>query len=255
VDRPLYIQTPPERVRCRQPEGWGSPVDLLHQSITEIKEHDFIAMFLSDLHYRNSYLNIKGLEANDAVILQDLPLRRFRKNVRGDVDILVVPTGRPEQSTAIQVKRYKIKIVSDDADHTVQIKRMSKLFEEGVRQANENAVLGFSQVYLWIAVLTDSRIRNDGRYTYDGADSQLRSAIENTISTAKLHPRVGLIRNDFVQAMDRPPFALSSSGLSLKRLAVPVTQPADLTGWLTTLKPCRKVAPSWSRKAASIVLP
>jgi hypothetical protein len=124
---------------------------------------------------------------------------------------------------------------------------MAKLFAEGVRQANENAALGFSQVYLWIAVLIDSRTRNAGRYTYDGPDSRLRSAIENTISTAQLHPRVGLIRNDFVQAMDRPPFELSASGLSLKRLATSATQPAHLTEWLSTLKPSPRVAPSWSR--------
>jgi len=102
-------------VTRRQPEGWGAELPLLHVSITKVVEHDFVAMLLRDLHYRNSYLNIHGLEADDAVIWKDIPLRKFRKNVPGDVDILVVPKGNPEQSTAIQVKRYKLKIESDDA--------------------------------------------------------------------------------------------------------------------------------------------
>ena len=209
-------------------------------------------MFLKDLYYRNSYSNIKGLEADDAVIWKDIPLRKFRKNVPGDVDILIVPNGRAEQSTAIQVKRYKIKIESDDADYSRQIAWMAELFAEGVRQANENAELGFSQVYLWIAVLIDSRIRNAGRYTYDGADSRLRSAIGNTISTQKLQRRVGLIENEFAQGMDRPPFEVSSGGLSLERIATPAEQPQELTQWLATLKERRYVAPSWTRKSPII---
>ena len=224
----------------------------LHESITEIGEHDFVAMLLRDLHYRNSYLNIHGLEADDAVIWKDVPLRKFRKHLPGDVDILVVPTGRAEQGAAIQVKRFKLKIESDDADYTLQIKGMADLFEKGVQQANSDAALGFSQVYLWIAVLIDSRIRNAGRLTYDGPDSTLRSQIKNTISTAKLHPRVGLIENEFVQGMDRPPFELSSSGLSLDRKATSVEQPEELTRWLSTLKERRYVAPSWVRKSSIV---
>src|SRR5882724_12570133 len=137
MDRPLYIARPPERVTRRQPEGWGAELPLLHVSITKVVEHDFVAMLLRDLHYRNSYLNIHGLEADDAVIWKDIPLRKFRKNVPGDVDILVVPKGNPEQSTAIQVKRYKLKIESDDADYSRQIQWMADLFDEGVRQAND----------------------------------------------------------------------------------------------------------------------
>jgi hypothetical protein len=254
MDRPLYIATPPDRARRRrQPPGWGIEIPLLHQSITEVKEHDFVAMFLRDLHYRNSYLNIHGLGADDAVIWKDIPLRKFRKGVPGDVDILIVPKGGPENSTAIQVKRYKVKVDSDDADYSRQIGWMGELFDEGVRQANENAELGFSQVYLWITVLIDTRVRNGGHYTYDGPDSRLTSAIKNTMSTAKLQPRVGLIHNEFVQAMDVPPFELSSGGLSLDRLATPSEQPQELTQWLATLKERRYVAPSWTRKSSLIV--
>src|SRR4051812_24149595 len=57
VDHPLYIPTPPDRVTRRQPAGWGTMLHRpLHQSITEIGEHDFVAMLLKDLHYRNTYL-------------------------------------------------------------------------------------------------------------------------------------------------------------------------------------------------------
>lgn len=53
-------------------------------------------------------------------------------------DLYYVPTGRVERNTAIQVKRYTIKIESDDADYSRQIQWMNDLFAEGVRQANEN---------------------------------------------------------------------------------------------------------------------
>src|SRR5262249_29448980 len=154
----------------RHPEGWGAQVDPIHQSITEIREQDIVAFLLRDLYFRNAYLNIKGLEPDDAVIWKELPLRRFRKHLPGAVDIVIVPNGRPDQSTAIQAKRFKVKIESDDADYKVQIKGMTDLFDEGVRQANENEALGFFQVYLWVLVVIDSRARNAGRLTYDGAD-------------------------------------------------------------------------------------
>jgi hypothetical protein len=156
---------------------------LLHQSITEIKEQELIAFLLKDLYFRNRVLNIEGLEAEDAVMWKEYRSADFAKSCRATVDILVVPKGHPEQSTAIQAKRYQVEIESDDADYTKQIRHMADLFRKGVRQANDNADLGFWQVYLWVLVVIDSRKRNAGRLTYEGADSLLSSLIRSTIST------------------------------------------------------------------------
>jgi hypothetical protein len=48
------------------------------------------------------------LYADDALIRTEVGLHLFRTKVKGDVDILIVPNGHPEQSTAIQVKRFKL---------------------------------------------------------------------------------------------------------------------------------------------------
>ena len=36
--------------------------------------------------------------------VEQIELRHFRKDLAGEIDILVVPNGQPEQSTAIHVK-------------------------------------------------------------------------------------------------------------------------------------------------------
>lgn len=85
--------------------------------------------------------------------------------------------------------------------YSVELDRMARRFAEGVEQANRDARRGFWQVYLWVFVLVDSRLRNAGRLTYDGLDSYLCSRVGQTISTARLLPRVGLMKFEWVQAI------------------------------------------------------
>src|SRR5205809_1736934 len=116
MDRPLYLWTP-ERNRRPQPPGWGAYMPPIHASITERSESEVVANTLRDPHYRNTALNIKGLYAEDALIRTEVGLHLFRKKLPGDVDILIVPNGQADQSTAIQVKRFKLLVESDDADY------------------------------------------------------------------------------------------------------------------------------------------
>ena len=232
VERALLVQG---RRRTRQPDGWGTPMPLLHQSITEIPEKELVTRLLRDRHQQDTLFNIKGLLADGARILREVELREFKPELTGEVDILVVPPRAPEQATAIQVKRFKAKISLDDA-HLGHPERMRELIAKGIKQANETARLGFSQVYLWIFVLIDTREQNQGRLTYDGADSDVRSRIEHAISPLGLDARVGLMHFEWVQPMDRPPFELGSYGGHLRRLASTVAQPDDLTAWLRTLR-------------------
>jgi hypothetical protein len=207
---------------------------LLHPSIADIPEKELIARVLSDPHYRQTLLNIKGLVCDDASILTEVELRAFRRDLAGDVDILVVPRHSPEQSTAIQVKRFKAKVGLDDA-HTGHPLRLGEVFEKGVRQTNDLAKIGFSQVYLWVFIAIDTREQNLGEYRYDGADSLLRSRIDHAISAAHLDGRVGLMKFEWTQPMDRPPFELGTYGGSLDRLAGTASQPDALTDRLKTL--------------------
>ena len=250
MDQPLHIAGPRWRGQSRGPEGWGTWLHRpLHPSIADILEEPFITKILGDLHYRSSLFNIKDLHAAGALIKTGVELRTVRKNLIGDIDILIVPRGNPELSTAIQVKRFPLKVRVHEDDNLdppqvrermrrQRISRMQRLFQKGIRQANYAAqVVGFSQVYLWAFVLADTRWQNGGRYTYDGPDSGLRSEIDYAMSPVGLDPRVGLMHNEWVQAMDRPPLELATYGGHSRRLATPATQPQDLTEWLRTSSP------------------
>ena len=204
---------------------------LLHESIADIKEGPFITRVLSDVHQRGALFNLKGMELTNASIRESVQLHTFRKGLSGDVDILVLPEGHPERATAIQVKRFK---VSAKGVRTGKPNGLGE-FKKGIKQANRNAVLGFSQVYLWVFVLVDTRERNGGRFSYEGLGSKLRSHINQVVSTAGLDPRVGLMQFEWVQPMDRPPLALGTYGGHLHRLAEPADQPSDLTHWLAEL--------------------
>jgi hypothetical protein len=212
---------------------------LLHDSIAKIPEKELVAHVLNDVQYRETLLNIKGIVTKDAHILEQIELRHFRKNLAGEIDILVVPNGQPEQSTAIQVKRFKAEVRideqgSDDA-RVGHPKRFEELMAKGIQQANETKRVGFAQVYLWIFVAIDTRPRNNGWYTYEGSDPLLNSRIHQAISPVGLHPAVGLMRFEWVQPMDRPPFALGSHGGSLLKRAESTSQSPELTEWLRTM--------------------
>jgi len=107
----------------------------------------------------------------------------------------------------------------------------------GVQQANETKRIGLAHAYLWIFVVIDTRARNNGWYTYDGADSLLRSRIERALSPVGLNPTVGLIEFEWVQPMDRPPFELSTHGGHLRKVADTTEQPAEVTEWLRAMPP------------------
>src|SRR5207247_3863050 len=100
MDYPLYIAGPRRPKHPRGPEEWGTPMPLLHRSIADIPEKEFVAHVLSDPHYRSTLLNIKGLDSS-AHVLHEVALRRFRRRLDWDIDVLVIPRSRPAQATAI----------------------------------------------------------------------------------------------------------------------------------------------------------
>ena len=50
-----------------------------------------------------------------------------------------------------------------------------------------------------------------------------------------MDPTVGLMKFEWVQPMDRPPFELSTHGGDLRELAKSTEQPRELTEWLGTM--------------------
>lgn len=240
MERPLYIVGGTRRYRRPGgPEKWGMPMPLLHESIATIPEKELVARVLCSPHYRHTLLSIKGMFSRGVRLLEQVKLRPHLRHQDGEIDILVVPGDNPEQTTAIEVKRFKAIVDRDEQgfDHARvgHPKRLHELMSKGVDQANELRRIGFAQVYLWIFVAVDTRARNNGWYTYDGPDSHLRSQIDQAISPDGLHPTIGLMQFEWVQPMDRPPFELCSHGGQIRKLATAVEQPFDLTGRLRAL--------------------
>lgn len=237
MDRPLFIAPGRQRFRKRGgPEAWGTPMPLLHESITEFRESTLVERVLREGHYRDTLFNVKGISAKGAEIRQQVQLRDYKRELAGDVDILIIPPDQPEFSAAIQVKRLKAVVTMNedgsDNSFTGHPDRFSELMAKGILQANQTKEVGFSHVYLWVFVVIDTRARNSGWYTYEGPDPLLRSQISHAISPQGLTGTIGLMEFQWVQAMDRPPFELSSHGGHLTRLSEPTAQPPDLTAWL-----------------------
>ena len=150
---------------------------------------------------------------------------------KGDVDILLWKSHRPDQAVAIEVKTIKANLDGMGGDH---LNRLGE-FKKGVRQANDLARIGFWKVYLWVFVLVDSRLQNAGRITYDGLGGELKCEVDRTICTEKLNPRVGLIHYEFVQSMDEIPLDVGSYGGHLIRLAEGADQPGGVTAWVAQI--------------------
>jgi len=80
-------------------------------------------------------------QGEDARILEQIELCEFRNELAGEIDILVVPKSHPEQSTAIQVKRFKAEVKTDgqgfDDAQVGHPLRFQELMAKGIAQANE----------------------------------------------------------------------------------------------------------------------
>lgn len=202
----------------------------LHKSIAELTESELVQQLVADPHWRASLFGIVGMPDNPRV-LQEVPLQHAPGDHLGDVDILLCAPDHPSVATAIEVKRIKIK---PSTFHSGKPNKLHE-YDKAVGQAKRLAKVGFSQVYLYVFVVVDSREKNDGRYTYDGLTPELRSVVQTRISLRPPPPPIGLVIHEFVQSMDHPPLTLGAAGGHLERLADPVPQPAALTEWLAGL--------------------
>ena len=193
-----------------------------HPSIADIPESALVERLLGQNYTRTQLISIYGIDGDvqdyQRVALNDLPT-----SPAGDADILLVPPGHPERTTAIEVKRIKVR--GPTANRLPE-------FRKGVRQANRLATIGFHQVYLYIIVVADTREQNQGRITFEGLLSPLRDQIRQLISTQHLEKRVGLMHYEYVQPMDHEPFGVGTHGGHLVRLAEATSQPLAVTEWV-----------------------
>jgi hypothetical protein len=197
---------------------------LKHESIADIPEAALVDRVIRDPHWRRTLLNLKGIPENADAFLR-VPLSRLVPRSHGDVDLLLVSPTPLCDAVAVEIKRFKVGLAGVRAGVANKLHE----FKKGVAQANRLASLGFSQVYLWVIVVADTREQNGGRYTYKGLTPELRSSVNAAISTSGLRPEVGLMQLEFVQPMDREPFELGTYGGHLMRLATPRTQDHELS--------------------------
>jgi hypothetical protein len=90
--------------------------------------------------------------------------------------------------------------------------RQLQELKKAYKQANRDAQVGFSQVYLYVFVVVDSREQNLGKTTYAGISTKLRALVDRAISLSQLHNRVGLIQIDLTQPMDYAPLLVGTFG-------------------------------------------
>jgi len=185
---------------------------LTRPSIADIPEHSLVERLMEEPHWRCRLLEIYGIPT-PSIPFQRVHLSGLTGKSQGDVDILLSVPGRPDMATAIEVKRIK---VSAKGLRNQRPNKLSKL-KKSVRQANQLAGIGFSQVYLYVFVVVDSREKNAGRYAFEGLPVGLRSSIERDISPSGLDNRVGLMYHEFVQHIHPDRFGRDVCGHRLLR--------------------------------------
>lgn len=201
-----------------------------HESVADIAEHDLVDRLLRDWYWRTAILNIAGIPDQPLVksrlTLSDLPGQRD-----GDIDILAWAGARPSMATAIEVKRIK---VSARSIATGQPNKLQE-YEKACRQANRLGAAGFWQVYLFVIVVVDSRNLNPAGDGYIGATDEIERIIDSTITLQGLDQRVGVVRHDIVQSMDREPLNAGSGGAHLVRLATQSAQSDEVSNWVLSI--------------------
>jgi hypothetical protein len=202
----------------------------LHASLADVPEAELVRQLLADPHWREAIFGIRGMPDAPRV-LQMVDLRGAPGGFVGDADIVLVAPDQPSATTAIEVKRIKVGASAFDFGAPNKLHE----YDKAVEQANRLGRVGFSQVYLYVLVVVDSRRRNEGRYTYDGLTPELDAAIQARISLEHLSGPIGLVIHEFVQSMDHPPLELGTYGGHLMRLATPQVQSSAVTAWINSL--------------------
>lgn len=202
--------------------------EMIHVSVADIDEHRLIDLVLDDPdpYTRSNVFGLAGVP-EDAVALRRVSLKDTPGAHEGDIDVLLCSPREPERSVAIEVKTVKARAGTLE----VRINKLSKT-KKGIRQANLLALIGFSQVYLYVFVLVDSREQNQGKISYDGLSGETRHQVESVISVYGLDDAVGLLQCDFVQPWNCQPLLEGSRRIHLHHPAATVKQPAALTRWI-----------------------
>jgi hypothetical protein len=211
-----------------------TPVE--HQSVTSIPEGQLVKRLLEDPYYRSVCFEPYGFP-REALALEEVDLAGAPGGFVGDVDVLLCAPDRPDLAIAIQAKRIKFDAYDIERGSPKKLHGIAKAYE----QANRDVRVGFSQVWLYVFVVVDSREQNAGKNSYSGLSAAHLSIIYREVSTMKLNERVGLYQIEFTQPKDHPPLHGMFHG-HLRRPAQTAIQTPELTEWVR-----KKIAEASSR--------
>lgn len=197
-----------------------------HQSVTSIPEGQLVKRLLEDQYYRSVFFEPHGFP-REALALEEVDLAGAPGGFVGDVDVLLCDPDRPDLAIAIQAKRIKFDGYDIERGSPKKLHEIAKAYE----QTNRDVRVGFSQVWLYVFVVVDSREQNAGKNSYSGLSTAHLSIIYRDVSTLKLNERVGLYQIEFTQPMDHPPLHGMYHG-HLRRPAQPAIQTPELTEWV-----------------------
>lgn len=175
---------------------------------------------------------------------QMVPLQTAPCGFKGDVDVVLIGPGHPEEAVAYEVKRLKFGMSALCSGG-----RPNKIheFDKAVQQANRLADVGFSRVYLYVITVVDAREQNAGKHTYQGLSSELKSLVASVVTTHGLNARVGLCDLEFTQPMDDEPFIVGGRNLHLHRLATVAPQNEELAQWVAGIFSDGQLLANYSR--------
>lgn len=201
---------------------------MAYESLAAIPEGDLVRRLLSDSHWRERILRLHGIP-DGVKYFPEVELAGL--GAEGDVDILAVDPLTPHLATAVQVKRVRVSEKSFAKDGKPnKLNEISKLN----RQTSLLVELGFWQVFAFVFVVVDSRIRNVGQYAFDGLTPELRIRIERCISTEGLHARAGCIVYEFTQPMEDHPLNTGTFWGHIVRMPTCSPQISAVTKWVTS---------------------
>ena len=199
----------------------------MHESIAALPEGELIRRLLANTRWTEDILRIRGIPDNVSYF-PEVPLVGLA--ARGDVDILAVDPRTPHLATAVQAKRVRV-----SAKSFLPNGRPNKLTEisKQNRQASLLVELGFWQVFSFVFVVVDSRVRNEGRYGFEGLTPQLRDQINTAINTAGLHQDVGSVVYELTQPMEDYPLRTGTFSGHILRMPTTQSQSPAVTRWVS----------------------
>jgi hypothetical protein len=198
----------------------------MNESIAEIDEGDLVDRLRQGPFGCTDLVRLPGIPG-DVVPLTRVCLSGL--GIEGDVDVLLYSPAQPRIATAIEVKKIKIGARAFRNGSPNKLGQLS----EAVRQANKLANAGFSQVYLYVFVVVDSRKYSTEKDEGE-AGSKLKSVVRESIrrEQTRLQKEIGVYQYDLVQWEDEHPLLIGGRAATLHRLAAQTPQRQNVTDWV-----------------------